>query len=470
MPAKHMVKWVDRLLGGEEGSDIVAEMREHYSTDCSLMTRISAARRMFMTATPSAKQSNRHPSLKASLDELKREADRLGSSDPCSEMIRDFLEADLRTMYAEWRRRPHLQPGCVHTEAVQRIFAKMRVLPDNMDSFRAPAATLQECIAESEDAKLEKSETMTLIPNADKILSKVARVLERPDDHSLSELIVALCIASGRRLGEIASPRSHFWAMPLSEDATPRKRASGRGNCYNDIDVATLDRISDTEFVMLPSGHCLSRQDAVNLVKKSPVTNPYTRQSVTGRALQRLIAFAKDGTTPSDHQLSDEDAREHYAHGVMFSGQLKQTKLKAPPPYAIPIIGVTADRFLVGVDKLRARQSGDLVKKSQSDISSLYQSNARKYLKAELPVFRKIHELRAFYASCVYKAFDWKRLSEPRVIMYILGHQNMNFFVNYNSVQLNGLTASYGEFPVQIATRSRREGRMSLKERKQAGI
>ena len=373
-------------------------------------------------------------------------------------------------MYAEWRRRPHLQPGCVHTEAVQRIFAKIRVLPANMDSFRAPTATLQECIAESEDAKLAKSETMTSIPKASEILSKAAQVLERPDDHTLSELIVALCIASGRRLGEIASPRSHFWPMALSEDVAHRKRASGRGNCYNDIDVATLDRISDTEFVMLSSGHCLSRQDAVSLVKKSPVTNPYTRQSMTGKTLQRLVAFAKDGSMSSDHQLSDESGREHYAHGVMFSGQLKQTKLKAPPPYAIPIIGVTATRFLEGVDNLRARQSTDLFKKGQSEISSLYQSNARKYLNAELPVFRKLHELRAFYASCVYKAFDWKRLSEPRVVMYILGHQNMNFFVNYNSVQLHGLTASYGEFPVHIASHNPREGRMSLKERKKVGI
>ena len=144
-----MTQWVDRLLKGEEGSVIVAEMREHYSTDCSLMTRISAARRLFMTAKPSPKQSNRHPSLEESIDELKREAERLGSSHSCSEMIRDFVNADLRTMYAEWRRRPHLQPGCVHTDAVQRIFAKMHVLPANMDSFRAPAATLQECIAES---------------------------------------------------------------------------------------------------------------------------------------------------------------------------------------------------------------------------------------------------------------------------------------------------------------------------------
>lgn len=375
MPAKHMIQWVDRLLNGEEGFVIVAEMRQHYSTDCSLMTRISAARRLFMTAKPSAKQSNRHPSLKASIDELKREADHLGSSHPCSDMIRDFVNADLRTMYAEWRRRPHLQHGCVHTEAVQRIFAKMRVLPANMDSFRAPTATLQECIAESEDAKLEKSETMTPIANADKILSKAAQVLKRPDEHTLSELIVALCIASGRRLGEIASPRSHFWAM-------------ARG----------------------------------------------------------------------------------YEHGVMFSGQLKQTKLKPLPPYAIPIIGVSAPQFLDGIKNLRSRQEHDLVHKTQSDISSLYQSNARKYLKAELPVFRKIHELRAFYAACVFRAFDWKRLSEPRVVMYILGHQNMNFFVNYNSVQLSGLTASYGEFSVEISSRTPREGRMSLGERKKAGL
>lgn len=363
-PSERTRAWVDRLLRGEEGARIVAEMRAHYKTDCSLLTSISAAKRLFMTTTPSAGQANRHPSLRASLDELEGEAKRLGDADPCAAMIRAFLRADLRTKYAEWRRRPHLQPGCVHTEAVQRIFSRMRILPANMDSFRAPSATLQECIADSEEARLAKSETMNLVPNADAVLARAVALLETPPERTLSELIVALCLVSGRRFGEIASPRSRFWPMEPS-----------------------------------------------------------------------------------------------YAHGVVFEGQLKQTNLRAPSAYAIPLLGATAAQFLAAVDALRSRQDPALEKRSQREISSLYQSNARKYLQTAFPEFRKTHELRAFYATCVFRAFDWKRLSEPRVLMYVLGHQNMNYFVNYNAVQVRRLTASYGEFPVDITARGDRAPR-----------
>lgn len=374
-PSKHMRAWVDRLLDGEEGSRVVAEMREHYSTDCSLLSRISEAKRFFMTFTPSPTQSNRHPTLAASVADLKREAERLGDSHPCSAMIRDFVDADLRTMYAEWRRRPHLKPGCVHTEAVQSIFKKMRVLPNNMDSFRAQTATLHECIAEAEEARLAKSENMSVVPSADEILALAKSILEAPASRTLSELLVALCIASGRRFGEIASPRSRFWSM-----------------------------------------------------------------------------------TPA------------YAHGVMFSGQLKQRTLQPKPPYAIPLVGASATQFLAGVANLRKRQDPDLARKSQSQITARYLSNARKYQKTEIPTIRHIHELRAFYAACVLKAFQWNRVNDPRVLMYILGHQTTDFYSNYNSVKIGGFTTFYGTFPVSITSHPSREGRMSLRQRKRAGL
>ena len=417
MPSKHMQAWVKRLLDGEEGSTIVAEMRQRYSTDCSLMTRISAARRLYMTSAPSGKQTNRNPTLSASVRELEREAEKLGSAHPCSKMIRLFTEADLRTMYGEWRRRPHLQPGCVHTGPVQTIFEKMRVLPSNMDSFRAPTVTLQECIAENEEARLRKSETMSVVEDADKILAKAVAILREPESRTLSEVIVSLCIVSGRRLGEIASPRSRFW--PMTGDG-------GDGGDGGDERLA----------------HELAPR----------------RLHLTGGRVQAAPA-GKDGKSAV-----------YYAHGVMFEGQLKQNRLLPLPPYAIPLVGATAAQFLAGIANLRSRQDDDLSKRTQSEISSLYQSNARKYIKAEIPAFRKQHEARAFYAACVYKAFDWKRLSEPRVVMYVLGHQNMNFFVNYKSVQIGKFSASYGEFPVNITSRKEQAGRMSLQERKRAGV
>lgn len=366
-----MKSWVNRLLSGEDGSKIVDEMRDHYKTDCSLMTRISTARRLFMTAIPTAKQRNRHESFDASLVDLKREADKLGSSNPCAQNIQEFLSVDLRHMYAEWRRRPYLQPGCVYTEPVQSIFKAMKILPDNMDSFRVPRATLHECLAESGEARIEKNEVVTVVQRADQIFTRISVFLNDPHSCNLSELIVALCIVSGRRLGEIASPRSSFYAM------VPK-----------------------------------------------------------------------------------------YEHGVMFSGQLKQTKLQATEAYAIPILGVSASVFLLAINALRARQDPQLATRLQSEISGLYQSNARKYLYGEFPMFHKIHELRTFYAACVFQSFEWSH-AFPRVVMYILGHSNLDYFIHYNSIQIEGYHEFYGKFPVDVVSvRTKPLGRLTLAQRK----
>lgn len=369
-----MQRWVQRLLDGEAGAVIVAEMREYYRTDCSLMTQISAARRLFMTAELKGTQRNVNPSLASSIKELRRESERLGHDHPCAQMIQKFVHADLRTKYAEWRRRPYLQPGCVHTPPVQRIFKQMRILPTNMDSFHVPMETLQECIAESEDARLDKNETQTFIADPDAIVGRLAALLRTPEKGTLSELVVALCAVSGRRLGEIASPHSRF------EHMTPR-----------------------------------------------------------------------------------------YAHGVVFTGQLKRSGILKQEPYAVPLIRVTSEVFLNGVRNLRTRQDPALGQRDQQFISSLYQSNARKYLKKHFPMFTKNHELRAFYCRYVWNSFDWGRLSFPRVVMYILGHKSLNYFVNYNSIEFatDSRYDRYGPFPVDItASRSRGEGRLTLRERK----
>ena len=50
--------------------------------------------------------------------------------------------------------------------------------------------------------------------------------------------------------------------------------------------------------------------------------------------------------------------------------------------------------------------------------------------------------------------------------MHVLGHKNMNYFVNYNAVQLERYTERHGVFPVDITAREKRE-RLSLRERKE---
>ena len=364
-----IMQWVKRLLKISAHPDaesdsveaVLADVRAHYNTDCSVLSKVSLIRRLYMDAKPGPGERNAHEGLAAYLDELRAIASELGPDDECAALVRAFVDAPLKMQYHEWRRQPALKvlqhgrgadsSDCRYTEPVQAVFRKMKVLPDVMDAFKVDPATVNDCMEDSYEARMEKNENMSEVQNADDVVRRLAALLDDAEEQTnMSRLIIGLCACSGRRMGEIVSPRSSFAPMP------------------------GFDR------------------------------------------------------------------------GVTFGGQLKKAKLTADPAYDIPLIGVTSSTFLKALRALRAKQ-GDVDSLTNDQLSVRYQSNARKFLLEEFPQFKRVHELRAFYAAVAYKAFEWQRATFPRVVMYLLGHTSMTTFFNYNAIEIHGLTLSYGPFP-----------------------
>ena len=149
MPPPRVEDWVQRLLDGEDGARIVDEMEHYYSTDCTIISKVSYVRKMYMQAVPGPGQSNTHPTLAATLEKPEKAASSLGSDNECARLVRLFLEAPLHIKYRESRKRPPLKEDCRYTEEIQQLFAEMKVLPDSMDSFRVDQHMVVECIEDN---------------------------------------------------------------------------------------------------------------------------------------------------------------------------------------------------------------------------------------------------------------------------------------------------------------------------------
>lgn len=354
MAPAHLEDWAAELLDGRAGAEVLDEMRAHYASDCSLVSKVSLVRRMVMDATPKKGQRNTHPSYKKALAKLKALEPK--QADACAERLRLFLAAPLRTQHYEWRRHRH-KDFCFDSPAVDAVFESMRPLPENMDDFHVPGDTFAACAERGRETRMLRNENATNIEDGEGVLDRLAALLKDPGERSISELIIGIAGCSGRRLAEAANQRTAFSAWPRHE------------------------------------------------------------------------------------------------RGVLFDGQLKKSGLNKFAAYPVPLVGVDASTFLKAVAALHHKQ-GDIRNLTNEQLTTRYQSNARKVLLALFPEMRKLHELRSFYAAAVFTLYDWERKTFSRVLMYVLGHASMQTFFNYNAMQVEGLPpGAYGTFPVDLTTK-----------------
>lgn len=226
--------WAQDLLDGAEGTDVLESMRGSYS-DCSLGSKVSIVRRLFMEAGPlHAGQRNTHPSLAAGLKRLEREADRLekkGQDGQCAKLIRTFLSGTLREK-SKFKRSFERKTLCLDDERASDVFAGLKLLPDNLDSFRVSRDVTDKCVARSRASRMRKNETPMVIKDGAKTLAAIAGVLSNPADRTIPALIVSLCFVSGRRTSEIANGRSVF--RPLGKKEEQQNGCEFKGQLKNE--------------------------------------------------------------------------------------------------------------------------------------------------------------------------------------------------------------------------------------------
>lgn len=209
-------QWARRLYSGENGGAILREMEAHFGTDGSLRSNVSKLRRIYMemvsTDVAGTSVSNgTHPTYLPAIRRLRRIADALPADSSCRQKLQHFLDEPLYRQHAILRK--HAQRKfCFASSQVDAIFGTFHVLPENVEAIRITSDTHRRCEEMAVYSRLQKNEEMITVAG-DAMLGKITGMLGDATRLTLSELILALCGASGRRFTEVASPRSTFEPM-----------------------------------------------------------------------------------------------------------------------------------------------------------------------------------------------------------------------------------------------------------------
>ena len=209
--AAQMQSWVKRLVDGEEGRSVLASMRKQYKNPCTLTSKISRLRTAFVET------GTTHKDFKKGEKRIYELAEHLPKGDKDREFAMLFKASSLRDKVHQ-HRSLHWKTGHkFKDDGLQKAFEALRILPDTLKSLRADDGELGKCEVKAVKTKLKRNEEMIIVQNGDAVYERIRLLLQPPkkeEEETISELILGLCAASGRRSAEIANGRSEFRPMP----------------------------------------------------------------------------------------------------------------------------------------------------------------------------------------------------------------------------------------------------------------
>lgn len=208
----------ERLLRGEPSERVLADMRAHYGSLCSLSKHLSAVRRHVLEH---ARPTHLHPSLPRRLAAFANALAADGVPDESLARGSAFLRASLLQQHRALRK--HAAGAfSFGVPPVDEAFRRIKLLPaSTLRGFRVTKREQAQCKQLAIDSVVRKNEQLLHVPKASELLDRVAAFLRRlrdgvhaPESVSYAPLICALLLVSGRRLSEICNGRSVFAAMP----------------------------------------------------------------------------------------------------------------------------------------------------------------------------------------------------------------------------------------------------------------
>lgn len=218
--------WVDDLLAGVDGATVVEAMRAHYAAaakakgkplnECTLRSKMTVVKTRLLLATPKRGQRNVHPTYRRTIAALRKAG---ASSNPqCAAAVTEFLgmSTPVQAKEVKYRDKPNRDRISIcrrfDDPRVARAWKKLRVLPENLYTFRMEDEEFEACKRRS-DRNLLHKETVA-VKDATTILDATTEALEKPDEVPIYAVIAALLFASGRRTAELLNGKSTFEPIP----------------------------------------------------------------------------------------------------------------------------------------------------------------------------------------------------------------------------------------------------------------
>jgi ribosomal protein L19 len=193
-------------------------------SDCTLVTKISLIRRLFMdypVEYPLSMANQQFDRIAVSEDGILARApdsqlgilinlaQSLPSNSKCRSRLMSISKSSLRTQYKACTFHS-IKDHCFGVDEVDKLIQKIRILPTFMDGLSVDEGTMATCKKKMKQSNMNKNENMHVINNAGTIIERATQILELPKNATLCQLIIGLCIASGRRMTEICNGMSRF--------------------------------------------------------------------------------------------------------------------------------------------------------------------------------------------------------------------------------------------------------------------
>ena len=226
--------WITALFEGVDGAEVVKRMRAYYRdevkpvgelNECTLRTKVSDVKRRFMDEYEGIARggSKRKQLSTACRKALKRYQDDLAALDAaakpasakCRAAVAEFAALPVRDQVREVRYRDHPKRNRASLcepfgdrQEVRDAFAKLAVLPENVETLQLRASESQRCAKHLSKQMLRREKTF--VPSLDAFTAFLGATLEAPHEQKPQLVIACLLAACGRRTTEVMNPRSGF--------------------------------------------------------------------------------------------------------------------------------------------------------------------------------------------------------------------------------------------------------------------
>lgn len=193
-----IVEQVNRLMGGTEGSNVIQTIKDHYNTSYSFEKHVSLIRRKYLL------QNTRHAEYEKDIDQIK-----CALSNQCANLslFEKFCSLTLADQYDAMKRMK--KKGFFHDKELDAKFFSIRLLRDNMISFKIDSEDMETAHKNKRNTLLNRNANIVNVENLQRILETQIKILEKGSHNKIDE-IIALLFVSGRRESEILNGQSVF--------------------------------------------------------------------------------------------------------------------------------------------------------------------------------------------------------------------------------------------------------------------
>lgn len=266
-----------KLLNGIDGSIVVQNIKDHYSTHYSFEKNVSNVRRSFL------KHDKHHPNFEEdvqTIENLIANCVNTELKENSSQLFNKFKNMNLEQKF-DTLKRTNKKGFCSGFYELNEKMKEIRLLPDNLHTFCINDDDNQLSQQKKRKTLIERNKSYISVQNADNLLDTQIDVLRNGSSCKIDE-IMALLFVSGRRECEILNGKSTFEEVPNRPYLTSFKGALKKKKNYlqdEEDSVYTIPLLClYSDFIHALNRMRKNQSDDIKTLTNKQVSNRYCGQ------------------------------------------------------------------------------------------------------------------------------------------------------------------------------------------------